>query len=238
MYVHSNPQNADSEALATPTPRGTPTPIAANNPRLCRHIKTSGLQCRGNGLRGSHFCYFHRRLHESHDLYKRWTHFHPTSRDQGAIIDLPLLEDRESVQLAISKVVHALSCNLIDHKHAALLLYGLQIAARNVRGLGDIVSAPADVVQDVTTIPEHGSSSPDIAPAGRDLDPAANPAQDHDAAPCPPVPELRAADRPASLPHAPAPAQRHRDLRRRRPCHSRRRRLHPPPARVPRAVSV
>ena len=46
---------------------------------------------------------------------------------------LPLLEDANSIQIAIGDTLNALLAGQIDHKTAGLLLYGLQTAATNVR---------------------------------------------------------------------------------------------------------
>jgi hypothetical protein len=94
---------------------------------ICRHIKTSGLQCRGAALTGSAFCYFHRRLHTSHAPYRH----NDVTRGYllpGQHIQLAPLEDRESVLLAASQVVNALATGNLDIKRATALFYGLQVA--------------------------------------------------------------------------------------------------------------
>src|SRR5665213_2007747 len=97
---------------------------------ICRHIKTNGLQCKGVALTGSTLCYFHNRLHRCHAPYRF------TAATQGYLlpgqhIQLGPLEDRESVQVAISQVVNALATGHLDVKHAMALLYGLQLASSN-----------------------------------------------------------------------------------------------------------
>jgi hypothetical protein len=134
---------------------------------VCRHIKTNGLQCHGAALTDSAFCYFHRRLHNSHAEYRYKLAGRRDLAGAGTIIELPALEDRESVQLALSKVINALACNAIETKRATILLYGLQLASANAKGL-QIVADPAEVVREVHfLIGEPGSSSPDIAAPGR-----------------------------------------------------------------------
>jgi hypothetical protein len=94
---------------------------------ICRHIKTSGAQCRAVALTGSPFCYFHRRLHTAHAPYR---HSDATRGYllPGQHIQLAPLEDRESVLLAASQVVNALATGNLDIKRATALLYGLQVA--------------------------------------------------------------------------------------------------------------
>jgi hypothetical protein len=102
--------------------------------RLCRHIKTNGLQCHSPALEDGLWCYFHHRLHGRHEKYR------PTqaTRDYlipGQHIELTALEDRESVQVALSVVINALATGNLDIKRATALLYGLQLASNNARGL-------------------------------------------------------------------------------------------------------
>ncbi|MES2393598.1 MAG: hypothetical protein V4555_18315, partial [Acidobacteriota bacterium] len=50
---------------------------------------------------------------------------------QNAPLDLPPVEDTESIQLALIDVLQALAANQLDTKRAGLLLYGLQVASAN-----------------------------------------------------------------------------------------------------------
>jgi hypothetical protein len=138
------------------------------NVPICRHIKTNGLQCRGVAVNDSVFCYFHRRLHHSHGLYRNKVHFQSAQLPHPRFLQLPAVEDRESAQLAISCVLNALATHCIDAKEANSLFYGLSLAAANARGLR-IVRRPTQLVRDIykepwTLIPE---ANPDIAPPGR-----------------------------------------------------------------------
>ncbi|HZD76920.1 MAG TPA: hypothetical protein VE218_07945 [Acidobacteriaceae bacterium] len=54
---------------------------------------------------------------------------------QNASLDLPPVEDTESIQLALIDVIQALAANQIDGKRAGLLLYGLQVASANAAKL-------------------------------------------------------------------------------------------------------
>src|SRR5450631_1026627 len=138
---------------------------------LCRHIKTNGLQCHGAALAGSVFCYFHNRLHRTHDLYRDKVHFQSAQMKHPLFLQLPAMEDRESVQLAISCVINALATGCIDRKEAMALFYGLQLASTNARGLR-IVRRPTQIVRDIykegwTSVPE---ANVDIAPPGRTME--------------------------------------------------------------------
>src|SRR5271156_6800797 len=97
---------------------------------ICRHIKTNGLQCHAPALTGGQWCYFHNRLHTRHSRFRP----NDANREyfnRGRDLELCALEDRESVQLAISVVINALATNAIETKRATALLYGLQLASAN-----------------------------------------------------------------------------------------------------------
>ena len=51
------------------------------------------------------------------------------------LLDLPPLEDVESIQVSISLLIAALARNRITAKRAAVLLYGLQLASTNARSI-------------------------------------------------------------------------------------------------------
>ena len=128
---------------------------------ICRHIKTNGRRCKSPSLGLSAFCYFHSRLLCRHRNLVETASVLPTNR-QGATdsvtdtpqslpeavleLDLPPLEDVESIQVSISLLVTALARNRIDSKRAAVLLYGLQLAATNARSI-TIEPAPASIVR-------------------------------------------------------------------------------------------
>ena len=120
----------------------------------CRHIKTSGGKCGSPALRGQPFCYFHSRLRER------------TARLPRAFeaLELPPLEDRGAIQLAISEIVTAVAKYAMDPKRAGILLYALQIASHNAKNSEEIVSSHA--VSEVTRT-EHGEEmAPEGATAG------------------------------------------------------------------------
>ena len=115
--------------------------------RVCRHIKTNGRRCASPRLTGRDLCYFHARIYQRQDLMIQ-THspIPPSSINQPTTtpstplalpieIDLPVLEDAESIQVSISLLVAALARNRIDSKRAAVLLYGLQLASANAKSI-------------------------------------------------------------------------------------------------------
>ena len=132
---------------------------------LCRHIKTNGTRCQSPSLTDGLWCYFHHRLHLRHNTFR------PTPATRGYLIpgqhiELSTLEDRESVQVALSVVINALATGQLDIKRATALLYGLQLASNNARSLETKPFAP-DVVRCVESSPE----GLDVAEPGATLDP-------------------------------------------------------------------
>ena len=90
----------------------------------CEHIKANGLRCGSPALRERRYCYFH---FCAHDLRRRRRQ-HP-----NAPFVLPLLEDANSIQMAIQQVAEAVLEERIDNKRAGLLLFALQTAASNLK---------------------------------------------------------------------------------------------------------
>jgi hypothetical protein len=141
---------------------------------LCRHIKTSGTQCRGVALTGSPFCYFHHRLHSAHAPYRR-NQVTRGSLLPGQHIELAPLEDRDSVLLALSQVVNALATGSLETKRATALFRGLQIAAAYAP---ELRKAPEPVLA-VRTVHTAGEASEapgvDLASPGYDVEIAPGP---------------------------------------------------------------
>jgi hypothetical protein len=123
----------------------------------CRHIKSSGSKCQAPSLRGMPYCYFHMRLHRA--LHGRKADpAAAANADSDVALDLPPVEDRNSIQLALTQVLQDLAGKRLDPRRAGRLLYGLQIASQIVDPSGHV--AAEDYVQTVST----GSSGEEIAP--------------------------------------------------------------------------
>ena len=91
------------------------------NVKSCTHIKVSGVRCGSPALRGEQFCYFHQRMLR--------TVRYPASRIRHAA----LLEDEESIQVALMETMNALLLGTIEIKRAELILRALNTAVRNAR---------------------------------------------------------------------------------------------------------
>ena len=104
--------------------------------RLCRHIKANRSKCKSPALRGQDFCYFHDRHHRRHTGTRRAN----SSSDAPANKPVPLddIEDRDSVQIALSTVINALAMGRLDTRRATALLYGLQLATSHLHPLPSV----------------------------------------------------------------------------------------------------
>jgi hypothetical protein len=97
-------------------------------PNRCQHLKINGTQCGSPALRRNRFCFFHKRFQDEQIKLSA-----DRSRRGVATFTLPVLEDANSIQIALMQVMRLLVSRQIDHKTASLLLYALQTASTNLR---------------------------------------------------------------------------------------------------------
>ena len=91
----------------------------------CQHLKVNGTQCGSPSLRESKYCYYHIRYH--------WPELKAIENNGEWHRMLPTLEDANSIQTSLAKIMEQLVLQEIDHKTAALLLYALQTASMNLK---------------------------------------------------------------------------------------------------------
>ena len=95
---------------------------------LCRHIHTSGTRCGSPALVGMDFCFFHQRLHFRHRAYVSLGKLR-SSYENGSSVEIGTLEDRASIQMALSLVINALCARELEVKRGSAILYGLHSPA-------------------------------------------------------------------------------------------------------------
>jgi len=112
-------------------------------PNRCQHIKVNGTQCGCPALRRNKLCYFHKRHHDE----RLELQFNRLKQDQlnlarfkagldplrPATLQLPVLEDANSIQVSLMQIMRLLLASQIDPKTAGLLLYALQTASVNLQ---------------------------------------------------------------------------------------------------------
>jgi hypothetical protein len=94
----------------------------------CQHIKVNGTQCGSPALKRNRFCFFHKRWHEQRIVIHA-----AKARHCRPALDLPVLEDANSIQVSIMQIMRLLLHGQLDQKTAGMLLYALQIASSNLR---------------------------------------------------------------------------------------------------------
>ena len=142
-------------------------------PSRCQHIKVNGTQCGSPALRRNRFCYFHKLHHEERIVLN--ADRARAARPRKVAIDLPVLEDAESIQVALSQVMRLIISGQIDSKTAGLLLYALQTASANLSRTRfqpnhhDVILDPRAVGE--TPLDEHVWSDDDFADEDEEEEP-------------------------------------------------------------------
>ena len=116
--------------------------MGMNDVPRCQHVKINGTQCGSPALRRKRHCYFHHRMRDGSRRY---------GQDQvkpRPMYTMGLLEDANSVQVAIMQVLEQLACGQMEPKVAGLMLYGLQIASSNLKHTRFEAMSSTDVVID------------------------------------------------------------------------------------------
>ena len=97
-------------------------------PSRCQHIKVNGTQCGSPALRTCKLCFFHQRSEDERAQFAA-----DRARKTASALDLPLLEDANSIQLSLSQIMHRIVTGQIEIKTAGVLIYLLQTASGNLR---------------------------------------------------------------------------------------------------------
>jgi hypothetical protein len=113
----------------------------------CQHLKVNGTQCGSPALRRNPFCYFHKTWHETRIVLNA-----NRARRGPAALDLPVLEDANSVQVSLMQVMRLILTGQIDPKTAGLLLYALQTASSNLSRINFEPAVKTRVVIDPRTV--------------------------------------------------------------------------------------
>lgn len=93
---------------------------ADQSPR-CVHLKTNGNRCGSPAMKEDSLCYFHSQAHAQRE-----------SSAAGPLLEMPSLEDRLGVQLAIMRVCNMVVDKSLDEKTGRAVLAGLRPALRNL----------------------------------------------------------------------------------------------------------
>ncbi len=98
----------------------------------CQHLKVNGTQCGSPALRNERYCYFHRETRQTFISLDDKSRRRRRARPRPVQVELPLLEDANSIQVALMQVMRLVLAGQIEHRTAGLLLYALQTASANL----------------------------------------------------------------------------------------------------------
>ena len=99
--------------------------------RECRHIKTDGKKCHSPAMRTSAYCYFHSRPRRRL-LATRPSAANSAGKLPEQLIDTSRIRSQGDIHDALNQVIGALGSSRMTPRRAAVLLHGLQIAARQI----------------------------------------------------------------------------------------------------------
>jgi len=114
----------------------------------CQHIKVNGVQYSSPALKNRKLCHFHQRWQQGRIQLNA-----NRSRRSRYSLDLPILEDANSIQVALMQGMRLLLTNQVDHRTAALLFYALQTASSNLSRT-TFEPRPQQVVIDPRGVPD------------------------------------------------------------------------------------
>lgn len=112
----------------------------------CQHLKVNGTQCGSPALRNHRFCYFHK------EWRQKRLQINTNIRRERAAVTLPVLEDANSIQVALMQVMRLLITQQIERQTAGLLLYALQTASVNLARTSFEPELPTRVVIDRASV--------------------------------------------------------------------------------------
>jgi hypothetical protein len=155
-----------------------PEPIPdLSRDQQCHHYQApSGQRCGSPALKGEYYCYHHHIKHANRKNHR------VLIDPEVTCMEVPLIEDRASIFIALAAVIHRLAENTVDTRRAGQMIYALQVA---LQALGP-VPAPAanhqpvpatqpaviaertiNKVQRTTPPPESASAAPVTIPISK-----------------------------------------------------------------------
>jgi len=122
----------------------------------CKHVKVNGARCECPALREQAYCYYHYRARQREPSVPLNT----KAREPAAVEERPLtaevplcpppdlflLEDANAIQCAVEWVLRRILDGSLEHRRAALLLHGLQIASANLK-LTNFRPLPSEMIK-------------------------------------------------------------------------------------------
>lgn len=107
----------------------------SNSCPICEHILPGGKRCGSPALRGEPFCFYHHNVERrvpQVNFMMYLTNPQP-ERNPNFKYAMPYIEDPESLQMAFTQFLHAVTEEHVTTERGWLLLSALHGAARNLR---------------------------------------------------------------------------------------------------------
>ena len=94
-----------------------------NRDHVCHFYQApTGQRCGSPALKGEYYCYHHHLKHANR--FNRRVLIDP----EITCMEVPVIEDRASIFVALAAVIHRLAENTVDTRRAGQMIYGLQVA--------------------------------------------------------------------------------------------------------------
>ena len=108
-----------------------PAPIPdLSRDQQCHHYQApTGHRCGSPALKGEYYCYFH------HIKHAKRAQQRVLIDPEVTCMELPPIEDRATIFVALAAVVHRLAANTIDTRRAGQMIYALQTALQALQAL-------------------------------------------------------------------------------------------------------
>ena len=102
---------------------------------ICVHIMPGGRRCGSPAMRGDDFCFYHNNVDRRVPRvnFMMYLSDPQPERNPNHQYEVPYIEDPESLQIAFTQFLHAVSEQHVTTDRAWLLLSALHGAARNLR---------------------------------------------------------------------------------------------------------
>lgn len=94
----------------------------ADSAPRCAHVRANGKTCGSPAMKRDQFCYFHSEARKMRD----------ETEAAARLAEMPILEDRQGLQLAIMRVCTLLADNKIQEKTARAIFDGLRLAQKTL----------------------------------------------------------------------------------------------------------
>lgn len=103
-----------------------------NQAHACEHVFHDGNTCMHVAPPGEQFCRWHDTAAKREERRMQWA---AKRRNRKAIpdLDIPTIEDPQSLQIAIHEVMDAIIDGRLTDRRAGWLLYGLQLSRSNIK---------------------------------------------------------------------------------------------------------